>query len=82
MNKYFTLNNLMQAGLLVFTTAGFLLMSLKQPQYGLILSLIAQIFWIYASYKAWKEAGQIGIFINTIALTIIFGYGVLNYWVL
>ncbi|MDD5197668.1 MAG: hypothetical protein PHN60_02290 [Candidatus Gracilibacteria bacterium] len=82
MKKYFTLNNIMQVGLLVFTTAGFLLMSLKQPQYGLILSLIAQIFWIYASYKAWKEAGQIGIFINTLVLIGVFGYGVLNYWVL
>lgn len=82
MKKYCTLNNFMQAGLLIFTTAGFLLMSMKMPQYGLVLSLIAQIFWLYASYKAWKEAGQIAIFINTIALTIIFGYGVLNYWVL
>ncbi|MFA6091191.1 MAG: hypothetical protein WC774_05465 [Candidatus Gracilibacteria bacterium] len=82
MKKYFTLNNLMQIGLLIFTTAGFLLMSLKLPEYGLILSLIAQVFWLYASYKAWKDAGQIAIFINTIFLTIIFGYGVLNYWVL
>ncbi|MDD2891582.1 MAG: hypothetical protein PHQ95_01320 [Candidatus Gracilibacteria bacterium] len=82
MKKYFTFNNIMQVGLLVFTTAGFLLMSMKMPQYGLIVTLIAQIFWVYSSYKAWKQAGQIAIFINTIALTIIFGYGVLNYWIL
>lgn len=72
----------MQIGLLAFTTTGFLLMSLKLPQYGLIVSLVAQIFWMYASYKAWKEAGQIGIFINTLVLTGVFTYGVLNYWVL
>ena len=82
MKKYFTFNSLMQIGLIMFTTTGFLLVSMKLPQYGSIISLIAQIFWLYASYKAWKEAGQIGIFINTIALTVIFGYGVLNYWVL
>lgn len=72
----------MQIGLLAFTTTGFLLMSLKLPQYGLIVSLVAQIFWIYSSYKAWKEAGQIGIFVNTLVLTGVFAYGVWNYWVL
>lgn len=82
MKKHFTFNNAMQIGLLAFTTTGFLLMSLKLPQYGLIVSLVAQIFWMYASYKAWKEAGQIGIFINTLVLTGVFTYGVLNYWVL
>ena len=55
---------------------------MKLPQYGVIMSLIAQIFWIYSSYKAWKKAGQISIFINAIAMTFVFGYGVLNYWVL
>ena len=72
MKKYLTLNNCMQVGLLVFTIGGFLLTAMKLPQYGLIISLLAQIFWLYASYKAWKEAGQIGIFINTIALTAVF----------
>lgn len=82
MKKYCTLNNAMQVGLLIFTGVGFLLMSMKLPQYGLVVSLMAQIFWFYSSHKAWKEAGQIGIFINTIVLTGVFGYGVLNYWVL
>ncbi|MDD5377275.1 MAG: hypothetical protein PHH16_04120 [Candidatus Gracilibacteria bacterium] len=82
MKKYCTLNNVMQIGLLIFTGIGFLLMSMKLPQYGVIVSLFAQIFWFYASYKAWKEAGQISIFINTFALTVVFAYGVLNYWVL
>lgn len=82
MKKYFTLNNCMQVGLLVFTITGFLLTAMKLPEYGVIVSLFAQIFWLYASYKAWREAGQVGIFINTIALTAVFGYGVVNYWIL
>lgn len=52
MNKYFTFNNFMQAGLLAFTIAGFLLTAMKLPQYGLIVSLFAQVFWFYASHKA------------------------------
>jgi len=64
-----------------FTTLGFLLVALKLPQYGVIAGLISEIFWLYASWRAWKEADQIGIFINTILATIIFAYGVLNYWV-
>jgi hypothetical protein len=72
----------MQVGLLAFTITGFLLTAMKLPQYGLIVSLMAQVFWLYASYKAWKEAGQISIFINTIVLTLVFGYGVINYWML
>lgn len=82
MKKYCTLNNAMQVGLVFFSIGGFLLMSMKLPEYGLVVSLIAQIFWLYTSYKAWKGAKQFGIFINTVVVTIIIGYGVLNYWVL
>jgi hypothetical protein len=82
MKKYLTLNSLFQFGLVLFTITGFLLTSLKYPQYGLIANLIAQIFWIYSSYKAWKNAKQIGIFINTIFITLIVIYGVINYWIL
>jgi hypothetical protein len=63
-----------------FTILGFFLVSVKLPQYGVIAGLISEIFWLYGSYRAWKQAKQIGIFINTILATIIFAYGVLNYW--
>ena len=76
------LNAFMQAGLLVFTMFGFLLTGMKLPQYGLIVNMIAQVFWFYASYRAWKEADQYGIMINTIIVTGVVIYGVLNYWVL
>lgn len=82
MAKYLTLNNFMQVGLITFTLLGFLLVALKLPQYGVISSLISQIFWLYSSYKSWREAAQIGIFLSTIVATVIFMAGVINYWFL
>ncbi len=82
MQKWFTLNTFMQAGLVVFTMGGFLLTALKMPQYGLVSNLISEIFWFYASYKAWKEANQFGVMITTLMITCILVYGVINYWML
>ena len=56
MKKYFTLNSTVQVGLIAFTMLGFLLTSFKLPKYGLIANLISEIFWLYSSYKAWKNA--------------------------
>jgi hypothetical protein len=80
--KYLNLNTIVQVGLIGFTALGFLLTSLKLPQYGLIANLISQIFWLYSAYKAWREADQIGIFIVTIFITLILISGLINYWVL
>jgi hypothetical protein len=74
-------NIIAQIGMPTFTIGSFLLTSMKLPQYGVIAGLISEIFWFYASWRAWKGAGQIGILINTILATLIFAYGVLNYWV-
>ena len=82
MKKYLTLNTAAQVGLIFFTMLGFLLTAFKLPQYGLIASLISEIFWLYSSYKAWKNADQIGIFITTIFVTLIIAFGILNYWFL
>ncbi len=71
-----------QVCLPLFTVLGFALVSFKMPAYGVAVSLFAQIFWLYSSYKSWKTAGQLGIFINTIILTMVFAYGVVNYWFL
>ena len=73
-------NTLMQIGLVVCTGLGFLLTSLKLPHYGVIANLIGQVFWVYSSYRAWREADQIGIFLSTIIITLILIYGVTNYW--
>jgi hypothetical protein len=80
MKKIITVNTLMQVGLVSFTTLGFLLSSLKLPQYGLLGNLAGQAFWLYTSYQAWRKANQIGMFIVTILITSILIYGVLNYW--
>src|SRR5262249_27776890 len=45
----------MQLGLVVCTGLGFLLTSLKLPHYGVIANLVGQVFWLYSSYRAWRE---------------------------
>ncbi len=75
------LNVLSQFLLPFFTVLGFLFTSFKIPQWGLIFNLIAQVFWLYSGWQAWKKANQIGIFIASVMITIIVAYGVLNYWV-
>ncbi|MGE5367302.1 MAG: hypothetical protein ACM3PO_08565 [Betaproteobacteria bacterium] len=74
------LNTVMQIGLVAFTALGFLFTSMKLPHYGVAANLVGQIFWLYSSYRAWREADQIGIFILTIGITLILLYGVANYW--
>lgn len=71
-----------QALLPTFTILGFALTSLKIPEWGLVFNLIAQVFWLYASWQAWKKADQIGIFITTLFITAIVALGVINYWIL
>jgi len=80
LSKKYLVNSVMQVGLIGFTMLGFLLTSLKLPEYGLFANLVSEIFWLYSSYKAWKKADQIGIFINTIIITIILIVGIINYW--
>jgi hypothetical protein len=75
-------NTFMQVGLVGTTMIGLLLVSMKMPAHGLLVNLVAQIFWFYSSYHAWKEANQIGVFVNTILYTLIVIYGVVNYWFL
>jgi hypothetical protein len=75
-----SLNSFMQVGLVGFTMLGFLLTSLKLPEYGVVANLISEVFWLYSTYKAWKEADQIGMFINTLIVTAILIFGVINYW--
>ncbi len=75
-------NAFMQVGLVGFTLLSFTLIALKLPQYGLVANLISEIFWFYSSYRAWKEANQIGLLINTTVISIIVVLGVINYWFL
>lgn len=65
-----------------FTILGFALTSFKKPELGLMFNLMAQVFWLYASWQAWKKAGQIGIFLTTLAISVFVVFGIINYWFL
>jgi hypothetical protein len=82
MRNFLSVNLLMQVGLVGFTAIGFLLTSLKWPEYGVIVNFISQFFWLYSGYIAWREANHIGVFIVSIILTVVLMVGVINYWVL
>jgi len=64
------------------TVASQVAISLKYPQYGLIIALVAQPFWLYASLKSFRKAGQVGILITSIICTILIIAGIINYWFL
>ncbi|MFA6586090.1 MAG: hypothetical protein WCS86_02925 [Candidatus Paceibacterota bacterium] len=82
MEKYFNFNGLVQVCVFSFTLLGFLLTALKLPEWGLVSNLVAQPFWLYSSYKSWKNANQIGAFITTLMITVVVLLGVINYWLL
>ncbi|MEI8130562.1 MAG: hypothetical protein WCG55_03605 [bacterium] len=82
MKERITFNTVAQICLVLFTSLGFLLTALKLPAYGLVSNLLAQVFWIYSTYRSWKQANQVGAFINTIITTVIIVAGVINYWFL
>ena len=75
-------NKVTQILLPTLTILGFYFTAIKKPELGLIFNLSAQVFWLYASWQAWKKAGQVGIFITTLIITVIVSYGVINYWFL
>lgn len=75
-------NTVAQYCLVGFTVLGFALTALKMPQYGLISNLVAQVFWLYSSYRAWREADQVGIFVNSVLITAVLVAGIINYWFL
>lgn len=70
-----------QFALPVLTILSQIATSLKYPEYGLLILLISEPFWIYSSWKGYKDAGQIGMFVTTIIMTIVVLIGVINYWI-
>lgn len=73
-------NTLVQILIPVLTIGAQLATAMKYPQYGLIINLCAQPFWIYSGWRAWHEAEQIAVFINSVIFTIITLFGIINYW--
>lgn len=73
-------NRICQFAIPTLTVAGFALTGLKYPQWGLVVSLIAQPFWLYSSYQAYKKAGQSGLLISSVVMTFVILLGIVNYW--
>jgi hypothetical protein len=72
-------HNVAQFALPLLTIGGQILTATKHPEYGLIIGLFAQPFWLYSSRKAFKDAKQSGILITTVIFTFITVMGVINY---
>jgi hypothetical protein len=80
MTKEKLFDNTAQFALPTLTIGAQVATSMKFPEYGLIINLMVQPFWFYSSWKAYKQAGQLGILITTIIFTIITLMGIINYW--
>jgi hypothetical protein len=76
------LDNFTQLAIPSLTIGAQFAVALKFPQWGLVINLMAQPFWIYSTWKSYKLAGQFGIFITTIIYSIVTALGVVNYWLL
>jgi hypothetical protein len=61
---------------------GWLLTSLKHPEYGLIIAFTAQLLWLYVTYHGWKKANQVGGFVTTLFEIAVISFGIINYWLL
>jgi len=82
MSKSSLMDGISQYAIPLFTVGGYALTGLKYPQWGMLISLAAQPFWLYSSHKSYKKAGQSGMFISSVIMTFVILFGVLNYWVL
>lgn len=76
------LNLSVQILLPVLTIGAQVALAFKLPNWSLIINMTAQPFWIYSAWKAYKNANQIGLLINSIFFTLITAWGIVNYWVI
>lgn len=75
-------NTFAQIALPCLTIGAQIATSLRYPQFGLIINMVAQPFWLYSTWKSYKKAGQIGTLISVIIFTLITAFGIINYWFL
>lgn len=74
------LDTISQFAIPTFTLGAQLALSMKYPEWALILNMVAQPFWLYSSWQSYKNAGQVGILITTLAFSLITAIGIVNYW--
>ena len=82
MKKEKIFNIITQFAIPILTLGSQVVLSLKYPQWALLLNLLAQPFWLYSTWKSYKKVGQIRMFVNTVAFTVITIVGLVNYWIL
>ncbi len=80
MSKEF--NKTIQVLLPLCAILGWLLTSLKHPEFGLIAAFTAQLLWLHVTYQGWKKANQPGGFFTTLLEISIISFGIMNYWLL
>lgn len=73
-------NTITQIAIPVLTVGTQIAIALKYPQWGLVINLISQPFWIYSSWKAYKKAGQVGLLVTTLMVTVVIIFGIINYF--
>jgi len=73
-------NTITQIAIPVLTVGTQIAIALKYPQWGLVINLISQPFWIYSSWKAYKKAGHVGLLITTVLVTVVILLGIINYF--
>lgn len=76
------LDTFSQFALPALTIGAQVVLAMKHPEWSLILIMLSQPFWFYSSWKSYKQAGQIGIFITTVIYSIVTAIGIANYWFL
>lgn len=72
-------NKITQYAIPILTIGAQVALAMKFPQRALVVMLLAQPFWFYSAWKAYKSAGQIGILVNTIIFTLVTVAGIMNY---
>jgi hypothetical protein len=75
-------NRAVQVLLPFVAISGWLLTSLKHPEYGLMIAFVAQLLWLHVTYHGWKAAGQVGGFVTTLFEIAVISFGIINYWLL
>jgi hypothetical protein len=73
------INAITQIALPALTIASYTITAMKHPEIGLIVNLCAEPFRFYSAWKSYKEAGQYGLVLVTIIITIILILGIINY---
>jgi hypothetical protein len=73
------LNAITQVAIPTLTVASYIITAMKHPEIGLIVNLCAEPFRFYSARKSYKEAGQYGLVLVTIVITIVLIGGIINY---